>query len=45
MPSPEIRALLDSAQIRIEWRAGDELLVAMRQNLAQPREVSLTANR
>lgn len=45
MQSQEMRALLDSMQIQIEWMAGDALLAAMRQNLAELRELGLTSNR
>lgn len=41
----EIRTLLDGMQIQIEWMTGDEVLAAMRQNLAQLRELGLTASR
>ncbi|HEY4251191.1 MAG TPA: tripartite tricarboxylate transporter substrate binding protein [Roseomonas sp.] len=45
MQSREIRTLLDNAQIQIEWMTGDALLAAMRENLAQLRELGLTAAR
>jgi tripartite-type tricarboxylate transporter receptor subunit TctC len=45
MRSPSIRTMLDGMQIQIEWIPGDALLAAMRENLAQLRELRLTANR